>query len=470
MKQILEQKLYVHMNMKLEKIRNQEGVLFIMKKKVVIVLVTCLIILIAISTLILVNNIHKNEQKKQILSNIEDEVMKIEKYYVYGTHFNVEGLISNIDISNIIDINFILTDASNNKKEYNAIYTIVDNKVQINTSNLINEGIYLEDIECGDYILLLKVSYSNGIKYYSMTNNTTYKDIEYYTITKNNSNKKINISFETYKAENKDIPYIKFNINRVALPSSVYDISIDPGHGGSDPGAVYKNYKESEIAMKHSAELKQALEKLGLKVVLTRDGTEDTSRTSKFNVYSVYDFDGRVNIVGRSKAKYNFSIHLNSSDGETLGGTEVYAPSKASLNFAQLIADNIVNIAKTTYSVRNLDKVSEGVYVRTFTESQISSSAKDARKKGYEPYNITTSTPYLYMIREIGGIVTGAYIDGRNKEVGTNMYHDSNIGVESYLIELGYIINKTDLDNMLNNQSAYVEAIAKSIEEYICKK
>ena len=50
------------------------------------------------------------------------------------------------------------------------------------------------------------------------------------------------------------------------------------------------------------------------------------------------------------------------------------------------------------------------------------------------------------------------------------MYYNSNIGVESYLIELGYIINKTDLNTMLNNQKAYIEAIAKSIQEHICKE
>ena len=35
--------------------------------------------------------------------------------------------------------------------------------------------------------------------------------------------------------------------------------------------------------------------------------------------------------------------------------------------------------------------------------------------KGYEPYPITTDTPYQYTIREVGGIATNAYADGRNK-------------------------------------------------------
>ena len=40
------------------------------------------------------------------------------------------------------------------------------------------------------------------------------------------------------------------------------------------------------------------------------------------------------------------------------------------------------------------------------------------------------------MLRETGGIVTGAYVDGRNKEFGKNKYYNSNIGVEAYLLEL----------------------------------
>ena len=228
-------------------------------------------------------------------------------------------------------------------------------------------------------------------------------------------------------------------------------------------------YKEAEFAMKYSLALKKSLEELGLKVMLTRDGTEDTSEDSKFSVYSVYDKDGRVNLVGKSKAKYNLSIHLNSLDVKTISGTEIYAPNNANLDIAQAFADNIVKMANTTYSTRSIDKVSNGVYVRTYTDEEIQKSNESSKKAGYEPYPITTNTPYLYMIREVGGKTTGAYVDGRNKRYGKNEYYQSDIGVESYLIELGYIINKKDLNNMINNQEAYIKAIQKTVQENICK-
>ena len=62
-----------------------------------------------------------------------------------------------------------------------------------------------------------------------------------------------------------------------------------------------------------------------------------------------------------------------------------------------------------------------------------------ANKKGYEPYKITTDTPYLYTIREVGGIATNAYVDGRNKDYSKNEYYRTNQGIECYQIELGYI-------------------------------
>ena len=40
------------------------------------------------------------------------------------------------------------------------------------------------------------------------------------------------------------------------------------------------------------------------------------------------------------------------------------------------------------------------------------------------------------MLRETGGIATSAYVDGRNPSYGANMFYNSNIGVEAYLLEL----------------------------------
>lgn len=56
---------------------------------------------------------------------------------------------------------------------------------------------------------------------------------------------------------------------------------------------------------------------------------------------------GRVNVVGDSKAKYVFSIHLNSIDvPNSQKGVEIYAPTKMDLGLAKAFAKNIVEYRK----------------------------------------------------------------------------------------------------------------------------
>ena len=116
-----------------------------------------LIVGVLVATVVFSIYLYFNAKKKKILSNIQNEIAEVNKYYVYGTHFNIECMIDNLESNNIKDIKYELVDISENEKEYNAIYEIHDNKIKVMTSNKINEGIYLEDIESGRYILLLKI-------------------------------------------------------------------------------------------------------------------------------------------------------------------------------------------------------------------------------------------------------------------------------------------------------------------------
>lgn len=437
-------------------------------KKIISLITIIIIIIIALITSIIY--IYNKDQERKIFSNIEQQLADINKYTVYGTHLNLSGSIQNIDLQNIKEVNLIFKINTNDSTSIKLNYKIENNELFLNTSELINKGIDLEKLEEHQYYLFIEIKYNEQTKYYSLSNKTNYDDIDYYTITKNKSNKKINLKFNKYKLKDKEIDFMKINVKKSILPNDVYDIIIDPGHGGSDVGAQYKEYNEADLTIKYALELKEKLEKLGLKVALTRDGTEEKGKNSKFGVYSVYDEDGRVNIVGKSKAKYAISIHFNSRSTEVKqGGLEIYAPANADLNFATTLAKNIISTTKTKYSPLETHKVQDGVYVRKFREEEIEDSKKQAEKLGYEPYNITTETVYYYMIRETGGIVTGAYIDGRNTKFGENLYYNSNIGVESYILELGYIINKEDLKNILTKQSLYTDGIGKGIEENLLK-
>ena len=114
----------------------------------------------------------------------------------------------------------------------------------------------------------------------------------------------------------------------------------------------------------------------------------------------------------------------------------------------------------------DLYKEYDGVYVRNYRTWDILEQKNAAIRNKYEPYNITTSTPFLYMIRECGGIATNAFVDGRNKVYGKNNFVNSNIGIETYVVELGNMINNKDLENVVNHSDLYMKGISESIQNY----
>ena len=385
-----------------------------------------------------------------LLNEIESDYATISNYYIYGNHLNIYGCVNNVD--NVDDANLVLK-SLDNEISYDINYSVDDSVLNFHVSNFINDGIYLDNIPVEDYFMFLKISDGDSYKYYSLKNDTNYNDINYYTITRNGSNNLININF----SKNNNTDYMLFSVNNYN-DNNYYDVVIDAGHGGVDPGASYSSYNEADITLDYAISLKKSLEELGLKVKLTR--TDDVYIDS-------YGYGSRTSIPYEVKAKYVFSIHLNSCEDINYGGVEIYSPSGANLEFSSSLASNIVKSAKTTYSKNESFKISNGVYVRTFTKSDIKESVNSAKKKGYNPYPITTDTVYYFMIRETGGIVTNAYVDGRNKDYSKNGYYDSNIGVESYLLELGYINYKKDLNNLLLNKEGYIKGITNAIKEEI---
>jgi len=138
----------------------------------------------------------------------------------------------------------------------------------------------------------------------------------------------------------KEKDYIKFSIKKSKLPNAVYDIVIDPGHGGNDTGASGKlngtTYYESELTLEISLLLKKRLEDLGLKVKLTRDS----------DIFmDPYGDEGRAVIVNDYSPKYSLSIHLNSAEGTmSYGGVEVYTPNDIDYGFATTIAHSLSDI------------------------------------------------------------------------------------------------------------------------------
>lgn len=396
----------------------------------------------------------KNEKIKSMFTLVENKkYATISEYTIYGNHLNIKGTIDQIEDENVEDLELVIMDLDQNESKYNLEYSINEGNIEFYLSQNINEGIDLEKISSGEYYLYIKLKNNQKTYYYSLKNDTKYNGNEYYTLTNENKNRKISIDFLEY---NNKIPYMKITSSDIALPNNVYDIVIDAGHGGRDPGAMYENNTEAEYTLEYAYSLKSRLESIGYKVKLTREKDE---------YVDTYGKGGRAIVPYEVKAKLFISLHLNSTAiSNPEGGIEIYCANNMDTVLAKNFADNIVNIAKTKYSPNNQFRALDGVYIRTYTQDEVEEAIEYANDVGYTPYeNLSTQTPYYFMIRETGGIMTRAYIDGRNKNLKDNPYSSSNISAESYLLELGFINSKDDLENLQKNKEAYIEAIVKTI-------
>ena len=369
---------------------------------------------------------------------------EVTKFFTYGTSLNIEGRIPGISKDNYEGMKIIVTDGDKYNKEYKARVSFDDNNLIFSLNNDINNAINLEELQNNNkyYIRIrLKVNNSKDYRYYLLSNVSEYKDIDYYTLTRDGKNNKVQIKFEKQTYNDKEYKYLGISVNESKLPEDVYDFAIDAGHGGQKNG----EYTEAALMLSYAKNLKESLEAKGYKVKLTRDD----SNTSSFTHTNMYDDDGRIGIACKTHAKYMISLHTNDTK---CAGVEVYAPNNSDLSLAKKIADNICAQTNLEYSSANSFKQLDGVYVRNFRKGELSSSI----------YEVTVNTPYLYTIREVGGIATNAYVDGRNPKYSANKYYKSNQGIECYVVSIGDIDSPTDLDTLVNQRNEIVNAIADS--------
>lgn len=99
-------------------------------------------------------------------------------------------------------------------------------------------------------------------------------------------------------------------------------IYIDAGHGGKDPGAIYKDIKESDINLKYAKEIGKHLEENGATVYYIRDDDYDLSITKKGRKKS--DLSNRVDLINDSKCDLYLSIHMNSESTGLWYGPQIF--------------------------------------------------------------------------------------------------------------------------------------------------
>ncbi len=112
-------------------------------------------------------------------------------------------------------------------------------------------------------------------------------------------------------------------------------IFIDPGHGGSDPGAETSKRQEKKDTLKIARLLKEDLEKKGYKVYMSRSTDKDVDRQA------------RGKMANKKNADLFVSIHRNTGDAgsetaATASGAEVWIKA-SNQNNSRLLGSMILN-------------------------------------------------------------------------------------------------------------------------------
>lgn len=95
-------------------------------------------------------------------------------------------------------------------------------------------------------------------------------------------------------------------------------IILDPGHGGDDPGAVVGETLEKHLVLQISLSLKQLLEEMGARVILTRARDEDLGGRTREELAK------RVDLTRQHKADLFVSIHANKERCHCWGAQTFY--------------------------------------------------------------------------------------------------------------------------------------------------
>lgn len=146
------------------------------------------------------------------------------------------------------------------------------------------------------------------------------------------------------------ISVVKANNSLELVGKTIY---IDPGHGGFDPGANYKDIKESDINLEISKILKRELEKNGATVYLTRDKDINLSNTKRKDILN------RIKQINESDTDLYLSIHLNADLSPLWYGAQVFYDdiNKENKIIAEIIQEELRKKTNTKRKVKEISNI-----------------------------------------------------------------------------------------------------------------
>lgn len=120
-------------------------------------------------------------------------------------------------------------------------------------------------------------------------------------------------------------------------------IVVDPGHGGSDTGAIGpNNIAEKTVTLAIARDLRTLLSNQGVTVIMTRTSDQDVAYPG---ASSIDELQARVAIANNANADLFISIHADSFSEAVHGTTTYYYPGSDS-SLANFVQDSLIDQLK----------------------------------------------------------------------------------------------------------------------------
>ena len=305
-------------------------------------------------------------------------------------------------------------------------YTSLMDSNQITNMVFIDDGIYIEGYvkdnngnfkinvckdnkkDCVNYDMNKKDDYYyyGNIKLSDLDNGTYYMWIESKISEKVID--KLDMQYRIVRSKLGDkLVTFNYDNNNVKLIvddfSYQYDILIDPGHGGSDPGASNNIIDEKQLNLIQSLYEKERYEEHGLKVLMLRNDLSygmtmgDSSWPPVRKKAYALGFYGVV-------SRITYSNHHNSSEDSTLSGWEIIVPATSSQEYLS----NIYKIKDRWEKTYNTLEEHTRIYTRNYNTNSIFTK-EDNNMYYFTDYYAVLRVPYqLFNVNNV--LFEGSYL------------------------------------------------------------
>ena len=223
---------------------------------------------------------------------------------------------------------------------------------------------------------------------------------------------------------------------RRSVEDDRFIVTLDPGHGGIDPGAEREGVNEKELMLSMARGLRDALLRSGVDVVLTRDD----------DIFVA--LENRVAIAHQSKADAFISLHADSLSQGGARGATVY-----------LLSEEASDAASAHLAARhNRSDIIAGVDL-TGSDDQVAAVLLDLARQETEPRSEALAAMLIDGMDAAGGPMNRKPL----RRAGFSVLKSADI--PSVLIEVGFLSSDRDLKNLRDPvwRSVMINAIADAI-------